>query len=267
MIVRDFSPIPYQGGKLPISDLIKAMLQYGFSWPAEMKSQDLVVLYLLRSLDNSHTLLRNVFLPDVEVTIPFILIGPTGVIVINPSPATGIYRAEDNTWATMNKRDDSFRPAKPNLIIRTTLLARAVKTILNEAGFPEMNVDGILILTDPSTHVDAIRPDVRVVLVDGLERFAVQLSTEAPTLDIDVRRKLIFAIENALEVGEQELPLPAEPAGRSLPQTLDTGFDQAVKPLRKKANFSRRQWLILGAFVVAEVVILLIFMLMIIITA
>jgi len=266
MFLRDFSPTPYQGGKLPITDLLQAILKNGFSWPTEMKSQDVVVRYLLHSLDNSYTLLRNVSLPGVEVMIPFILVGPTGITVINNSLASGIFRAQGNVWAVMDKRDGAFRPSKPNLVMRTILFTRAVETYLKEKNFAEIPVEGILVLTNPGTHVDTTRPDVRVVLVDGLERFSAHLSAEATIMDRERRYKLIKTIENSLDADKPE-PSPAETPGSALPQTLDSSFDQAVAPLRKKANFSRRQWLILGAFVVAEVVILVIFLLIIMFTA
>ena len=266
MILRDFSPIPYQGGKLPITDLLRAILQYGFSWPNEMKSQDKVVRYLNRTLDNSYTLLRNVSLPGLDITIPFILVGPSGVTILNDSPKEGVFRARENVWAMMDKRDGTFRPSKPNLITRTMLLTRAVDTYLHEKGFTEISSEGVLVLTNPGTHVDTDRPSTRVVLVDGLDRVGTQISGAPPVMDRERRYKLVQSIEIGREAVEAEAIPEAEP-GRALPQSLDSGFDQAVSPLRKRANFSRRQWIILGAFVIAEIIILLIFLFLIMSTA
>ncbi len=266
MIIRDFSPIPYQGGKLPFTDLLKAILNNGLSWPGEMKSQDIVVYHLMRSLDNSYTLLRNISLPGTDVTIPFILVGPPGVTVFNNSPASGIFRARENVWAVMDKRDGAFRSSKPNLLTRTTLLARAVDTYLKEKNFTEFSVDGVLVLTDPGTHVDTDRPAVRVVLIDGLDRFASQISATAPIMDRERRYKLTQTIELSRESDKTETPIET-PQTAALPQALDSSFDQAVKPLRRKAGFSRRQWLILGAFVIADVIILLVFLFLILTTA
>ena len=266
MIIRDFSPIPYQGGKLPITDLLKAILKYGWGWTADMQSQDIVVYYLMRTLDNSYTLLRNLSLPDTEVTIPFILVGPPGVTVFDNSPVSGIFRARENVWAVMNKRDGTFRPSKPNLVLRTTLITRAVDTYIVKKGFKEISVDGVLVLTDPGAHVDTDRPEVRVVLVDGLDRVASQISSLPPVMDRESRYRLIQAIELSRDA-EQPVPSAETPQSGALPQALDSSFDQAVRPLRKKAAFSRRQWMILGAFVIAEVIILLIFLFMIMLTA
>jgi len=266
MIVRDFSPIPYQGGALPITDLLKAVMKYGFGWPAEMKSQEIVTNHLSRSLDNSYTLLRNVSLSGAEFAIPLILVGFSGVTVINHSPARGIFRAQGNVWAVMDKRDGAFRPTSPNLVMRTSLFSRALETYLNGKNFTDIPVEGVLVLTDPGTHVDTTRPDARVVLLDGLKRFAAQISSAPPIMDRERRYKLTQAIEHGLDAGAPEKP-PTETSGRALPQTLDSSFDQALTPLRRKANFSRQQWLILGAFVAVEVIILVIFLFIIMFTA
>jgi hypothetical protein len=266
MITRDFSPIPYKGGDIPFQDLLQGILKNGFRWPTEMKSQEVVSTYLSRSLDNSYTLLCNVSLPGIEVIIPLILIGPPGITVINSSPAKGIYRASGNAWLMMSGRSGSFRPTKPNLVVRTLLFTRALETYLNENGFSEFPVDGVLVLTDPGIHVDTTAPDVRVVLVDGLDRFAAQFSESSPVVDLDRRRVFIGSIERGLERQRSEVT-PTQSSERKLSHTIDTGFDQAVKPLRRKLNFSRKQWFVLGAIVIAEVCLLVMFLIIIMITA
>jgi len=266
MIIREFSPIPYKGGKLPFQDLLQAILRNGLSWPAEMKSQDVVTSYLSRSLDNTYTLLRNVSLPDTEITIPLLLVGPTGVTVINNNPAKGIYRAQSNSWRIMSSRSGSFQDAKPNLVTRTILFTRAVETYLTEKNFSEIPVEGVLVLTNPGTHVDTTKPDVRIVLIDGLERLGAQIYNKDPIVDHDIRYNLIKSVERGYDSEELEIT-PSEPSSRELSQSIDTGFDQAISPMRRRINFSRRQWFMLGAFVIAEVVILVIFLIMIMTTA
>ena len=266
MIVRDLSPTPYEGGKMSFFERLHLMLKHGFSWPAEMKSQEVVIRHLLRSLDNSFTLLRNTPLPAPEVIVPLILIGPQGISAIYNSPAKGIVRTQGNSWSLMNSSSGKFQATKPNLITRTNLMALAVETFLREHGYSDIPIEGILVLTDPGTHVDAIRPNVRVVLSDGLERFATQLAGASPVMDRERRYKLIeIIVQRTTEI--EPGPKPESRPRSSLTQNIDTGFDQAIKPLRHKARFSTRQWLILGAFALAEVIILVIFLLIIMLTA
>lgn len=266
MIVRDYSPIPYQGGKISLADRTQAILKFGSNWPAEMKSQDIIIRYLLRTLDNSFTMLRNVPLPGTDLVISLILIGPPGITTIYNSPAKGVFRTQGGSWTSMNNRSGSFQPAKPNLIMRATLMARAVETYFRENGYPNIPVEGILAFTDPGTHVDTIRPEIRVVLVDALERFAAQLASDPQTIDQNQRFRLLEDLTSKLESTPEDIQADNTPH-TDFSHSLDAGFDQALKPIRKKANFSRRQWLILGAFVVAEVIVLVLFLIIIMFTA
>lgn len=265
MIVRDYSPIPYQGGKISLAERTQAILKFGSNWPAEMKSQDIIIRYLMRSLDNSFTILRNVPLPGTDLTISLILIGPPGVTVIYNSPAKGVFRTQGGSWTSMNNRSGSFQPAKPNLVMRSLLVARAVETYFRENGNPDISVDGILAFTDPGTHVDTIRPEIRVVLVDALERFAAQLASDPPTINQEQRFRLLEDLRASLESEPEEEQ--GEKPTSDISHSIDEGFDTALKPIRKKANFSKRQWLILGAFVAAEVIVLVLFLIIIMLTA
>jgi hypothetical protein len=265
MIVRDFSPIPYQGGKLSLSDRTQAIMKFGTNWPADMKSQDTLIRHLTKSLDNSFTILRNVWLPRAEVTVPLILIGPPGITVIYNSPAKGVFRTQGSSWAIMGGRG-SFQPSKPNMIMRATLMAGAVQTYLHENSYNDLSVDSVLTFTNPGTHVDAIRPDVRVVLIDALERFAAQLTGDPPILDQQRRFKLVEFLTEKLK-SQPEESQPNETPTSDISHSLDAGFDSALKPIRRKANFSKRQWLILGVFVIVEVIVLVLFLFIVLLTA
>ena len=82
MITRDLSPIPYSDGKISVAERAKAIMQYGSSWPADMKSQNVVERHLGRTLDNSHTLLRNIRISGADITVPLILISSQGITVL-----------------------------------------------------------------------------------------------------------------------------------------------------------------------------------------
>jgi hypothetical protein len=266
MIVRDFSPIPYQGGKLPLSDRLRGIFQFGFSWPAEMESQDMVVRILKRSLDNSHTLLRNVLLPEAEITIPFVLISPSGVSVIYNSPIKGVFRAKGNDWEAMDRRNGSFRVSTPNLVRRTNLMKLAVVTFLKGKGYPELPVEGVLVLTDPGTHVDTNKPEVRVILIDALARFGARLMSAEKVIRQEERYKIIRAFSSQLEAPKEAPSQGEKPTARPI-HSIEESFEQTLSPLQRTFNFSRRQWLVLAGFVLAEICILLIFLALILTTA
>ena len=125
MKVFDYSPIPFDGGKLSFQDRLKGIMQFGFTWVSEMKSQEVVIESLNRVLDNRFTLLRNIPIPDGGVTIPLVLLGSHGITVLYNSIVRGIYNAEGNSWKIMDNRLKDYKHSKPNIITRTSLITQA----------------------------------------------------------------------------------------------------------------------------------------------
>ncbi len=54
----------------------------------------------------------------------------------------------------------------------------------------------VLVFTNPSIHVDSVRPIVRVVLCDALERFIISISEAAPVISQDLALKAVNLITN-----------------------------------------------------------------------
>lgn len=162
-------------GEISMVNRVKATLKYGGGWTDEIEAQKSVVSVLDGVLDKNHILIRNVTPPGLEARIPFILIGPSGVYVIYVAHLTGTYRAKGDQWGTIS--GNTFKPSKPNLLTRTERMAKAIQVYLQRHGYADLTtVDGILLCTDPGIHVDSLRPIVRVIMRDALERFAVSLT-------------------------------------------------------------------------------------------
>jgi hypothetical protein len=233
-----------------------------------MESQEAVIRYLSRSLDRSYTLLCNITLPDLEITIPMILIGPSGITVIYNTPTQGVFRAEGDNWGVLDRRAGGYKPSKPNLVRRTSLMARAVETFVRNKIDTSISVDGVLVCTNVRTHVESRRPDVRVILIDAIERFAARLLEEPATIPTEKRHKIIRAFASHMEsTGEEAEVTEDAPPTKKVAESIDASFEQSAQPLQRTFNFSTRQWIVLGGFVLAEIVILLIFLVMIIMTA
>ena len=264
MKVIDYSSIPYKSGKLSFVERIKGILRFGFSWVAEMKSQEVIVGYLSRMLDSKFTLLRNITILDSNVPIPLVLIGPHGVTVIYNSAIKGVFRAKGETWNVMDNRARQFKPAKPNLIMRTILMSRAAGTFLNRIGLT-VKPDEVLVFTEIGAHVDTLRPAVRVVLVDALEGFGSRLMQARPIFEMEEVRSMVTTVIDYFEdEAEPDKTATSKPA---VSPPKESKFGQALDPIQKKLGLNRRQWLLLGGFVVAEVIILLIFLVVIMLTA
>jgi len=161
-------------GEISFLDRSKAMMKFGSGWIKEVEAQKQIISVLGKVLDKNFTILRNVIPPGLGANFPFILVGPPGVFVMYVTPLSGMFRAKGDQWGTIS--GNVFKNEKTNLLTRTERMARALQVFLQRQGYSAMtSVDPILLCSDPSIHVDTIRPIIRVVMRDALERFAISL--------------------------------------------------------------------------------------------
>jgi hypothetical protein len=266
MKILDYSPIPFDGGNLTFQMRMNGISRFGVKWVPEMKSQELVIASLNRALDVHFTLLRNVPIPGSKVIVPLVLFGLHGITVLNNNITKGLFRAEGDRWEVMDNRMKDFKTARPNLINRTENTTNAFKNFLTGIGF-ENEVDGILIFTDPGTHVNSNRPNVRIILMDAIERFAVSLMNRPQKMTMDQIRFLVEAITEALQPeeirGEEDRIVPYQ----QFADNVDSGFLRALAPIQRKMNFSRPQWLLLAVIALLDIVVLIGFVIFILLTA
>ncbi|MEN8172692.1 MAG: hypothetical protein ABFS03_07395 [Chloroflexota bacterium] len=267
MKVKDFSPIPYQGGQLSVTDRIKGVLKFGTLWDSEMKSQEIIIRYLSPGLDDSFMLFRNLLLPGFDIPMPLILVGLHGVTLIYNDAVKGIFRAEGSLWSQMSGPRGKYKKSKPNLILRVSMMARAIEMFLSGLGYDDLSVDGILVLTHPGTHLETIQPDIRIIRVDALSRLSDQLAGAESVLDRRKYRDLTEAMTVHLDPVEVEIIKPEPKVINPALLAADDNFNQAISPLQEIFKFTTAQWLLLGAIVLMEVVILVIFLLMIVTTS
>lgn len=225
MKIIDKTPFYNEKGELSLIDRGKAILEYGTTWMKEMEAQRSILPVFEKTLDKNFTLLRNVPLPELDMSIPFILAGPTGVYVMYVTHLTGMFRAKGDTWGTIT--GSTYKEEKPNLLVRTERMARAVQVYLQRQGFDMMlNVEAILLCADPSVHVDSLRPIIRVVMRDALERLAVSISQARVVMNPDAVQKVVNGILNP--PGPEEEAPAALPPAKAMPaeeQPLPVGED------------------------------------------
>jgi len=207
-------------GELSLVDRGKAAMKYGLSWIDETKAQAALVPVLDNILDKNYTLLRNVTLPGLDTSIPFILIGPPGIYVLYVTNLNGMFRAKGDQWGTIS--GSTFKPEKPNLLTRTERMARAVQVYMQRQKYADLmlTVEAVLLCSNPGIHVDSLRPVVRVVMRDALERFAVSLSQARITLSPEMVHDIANRITNP--------PKPAAPAPAPAPVPAPAGADMTA---------------------------------------
>lgn len=251
---------------------VKSALRLGRS-SQEVEAQDEVITVLQRILDNSYVLLRDVVLEGLEISIPLVLVGPTGIHVLNPDPTRGIYRAKDQNWEKMDDRQQQLKPTKPNLVRRTLLMARAVESFLQNHYEQVPEVEPVLVFTDPGTHVDSVRAAVRIVMADALERYVASVVQSdilldqsdvenvvellAPEPDLEAETEASEDIVDSFSLAEQE---DSHQSSRPFPG------EDLVAALNERMPFSARQWVILGIMVLVNIIILIVFVVMILTT-
>jgi hypothetical protein len=212
MKIIDHTPyFDTETGKISFFDRARAMLKFGSTWIREVEAQNEIMPVLGKVLDKNYTLLRNVTPPGLEASFPFILVGPTGVFVIYVTPIAGMYRAKGDQWGTIS--GNALKNEKPNLLTRTERMARAIQVFLQRQGYLSLtSVEAILLCSDLSVHVDSIRPIIRVVLRDALERFAISITQARVSLSPEAVQDVIGRILNPPKPPETpETPESPEP--------------------------------------------------------
>lgn len=251
-------------------------LRLGRGMGGELQAQETIISMLGRLLDNRFALVRNVELPDTQVIIPMLLIGPPGVKVLLPVGLRGVYRARLDEWEQLDELRQNFKPATPNLLIHAQQLEEAVQAFLKAHSYRPSSVEAVLIFTDPGVYVEMVKPAVRIVLIDALERFIAGLLQSPPYQDkgevqaiVDVFTRILEAPGEASPVPEQDVFSLVEERPRSKLPELVTRLprgDKAVSALNK-IPFTTRQWYLLGCLLIVNIVILLAFVVFILISS
>jgi hypothetical protein len=259
----------------PLDDLVST-LRFGKTWSTDMHAQASVIALLDKSLDNRYIMLRNVQLEGLDIPIPLVLVGPTGVRVLYPSASRGVYRAKGEIWEQMDDRSRMYRAAAPNLLTRTELMARAVAAFLTSREVPLPEIEPILMFSDPGTHVESVRPSVRIVLVDGLERFIGGMLQSRSYLDKIEVQKIVDLLTRLSGIDPDASPYPERDAfsfsDEDKPSRLSTLTDslprgEGVVSSLNKIPFSNRQWGLLGCMAVFNILLLVAFVILILLTS
>lgn len=230
MKIIDKTPLLDEKGQLGLIGRIQGILRYGLSWPAELEAQQKVIVQLDRVLEKGFVLIRNFTLPNSEIVIPMILLGPGGVTVLYITTVKGFFEAKGDQWNTViNGRP---QPASVNLLNRVVRYARAVQVYLERQKVDmSAQVEAVLIAADPGAHIESMRPTARVVMSDAIKQFGTSLLQARPVWRSDIVYTLADRIvdphplEKATAVVSQ---LPAEQnSATARAQAIFNASDQA----------------------------------------
>lgn len=280
MRIVDRSPFRDENGVINLENKVKGVLQNGFKWLGQASAMEKATQLLERSLDRDHVLLRETTLPGTTITIPMILISPQGTRVILPTSLGGNFRARGTEWQVFDGRARQFKNARPNIIEEGLLYSQSLLRFLERQGFPLPEIETVLLFTDPRTHVDSIRPEVRVVLTDAVDHFVNNMLKNDPIMDqediLAVRDAILEtqklaaqqAQQEAAGLGEEEHELApaAWPTHEPLAEESQPAFEQPpeeilpfqVPKFIQNMGMTSQQWVIIGLMAFIELVVLIV---------
>ena len=244
MKIIDQSPFRAEDGSSSLENRLRGIWKHGLSWDRDRKAEDSFIAHLQKGLDNKYTMVRSATLPDLEVPIPLVLAGPPGIYVIVATALKGIYKAKEEVWAVMDANSRRFKPARPNLVKRALLMAKAIENYLSEEFQDLPEVSPVLFLAQPGIHVDAENPAVRLVRVDAADRYVLGLAQSPFALDPTEVKRISDALTRPLPEKEQ--------AGVSI-------LDDTSMATIGSISLQRRQWLLIGLMGIIEIFLLVAF--------
>jgi len=190
MKIIDKTPLQDANGNIGLIARVQGTLKYGLSWFAELEAQKIVIAQLDRVLEKGFVLIRNLTLPNSDIVIPIVLIGPGGVWVIYVTSVKGNYEAKGDQWNVVNN-DGKALPASINYMSRVVQLTNVFQKYLKIQKVEMPNpVEPVLIAADPGAQIDSVRPMARVLRGDAIKQFAGSLLQARPVWRIDFVHEL-----------------------------------------------------------------------------
>jgi hypothetical protein len=237
----------------------------GSSQLNETKAQNSLIANLGRLLDNRHVLLRSVRLEGLNSPIPMTLVGPTGIFVFHPSALKGLFRVRDNTWEKLDENTQKYQSHSPNLPETVHEMAERLLAHLRSHEFNIETVEAVLYFPDPGFHVDTIRPMVRILPADALDRFLTGLLQSPPVLSAERVQRIAILLEGE-KAPAPEMILRADRADafsfrEDEDEKAKTKKPKAARPegppLLDRIPLTNRQLAILGGMLFVTVMLLL----------
>jgi hypothetical protein len=216
MKIADRTPFRSESGEIDILGRAQGTLKYGLSWYSRLQAQDIVIAVFSKVLGPNYVLLRNVTLPNTDIDLPLVLIGPPGIYLINVLHENGVYKARDEEWGKVS--GEKFVPAGINQVQRTIKFGRVLQIYLDREGYKgTLVVDPILMAADPGMHIESVRPALRIVMSDALERFAISMNQARSILSFDAIKTIAQLIVNGATHETSTAPFTEVPPTQASP--------------------------------------------------
>ncbi len=264
-LIEPTKKVAGKGGVQKIAGQVNAL--FSFRKPGE-QAEDAIIARFLRGLDNRFIMLRNLPIEGSKESFPPIIIGPTGLVVLNLNAAGGYFRAKEESWWEMNATTQRFGPGRPNLIIQTEEYGQKLAAVLDRHQKAHPPVVPILIFVNPGVHVETSNPVIRVVRMDGVDSLISDLLSSEEVLppnEIDYLSDVLEVMAKPekttpLGVGEdffgRDLLGPEQKTTFKLP-SFKIPTKLSLPAIEEKFKFTSRQWFVIELLMVLTIVALL----------
>jgi hypothetical protein len=272
MKVIDLGPTPPKGNSFKaVVYQLQNTVGDALGLNQEIKAQDAFITQMGKGLNNRFTLIRNFRIEEPDIPIPLILIGPTGLFVIHTSTIKGVFQAKNETWS-IGSKTNKYVPSRPNLITRTSLMTRAVDAYLKNQNQTITDIQGVLFFFNPGTHVDAQRPAVRIVLMDGVDRFVTSILQGELHYEREDVQNIIGALTGTggpqkVEPPSLDEPVEVKPEARSAEPQRDPLLAKNIDVVSRRFPLTNQQWILLAIMALVEIVILVAFIIIVLTTS
>jgi hypothetical protein len=184
MKIIDKTPLLDEKGDLGVTQRIQGMFQFGFNWPNELQAQKAIITFFDRQLEKGYTLIRNMPLGQSGIVVPMILLGPTGIHVIQIAHERGRYEIRGDTWNVAS--GEKYKPAPVNVVQQTIRMANAVQAFIERQGVKlPVSPEPVLIAGEPGLHIESVRPAIKTMMIDGIKSFVSGLATGKAVLSAE----------------------------------------------------------------------------------
>lgn len=213
MKIIDQTPLVDEKGEQSFTQRLQSMLKFGFTWQTQLAAQKAIISYFDRQLEKGYTLIRNCTLGQSDIMVPIILLGPTGVYVIQITIERGRYEVNGDSWNIAS--GDGYKPAPVNLVKGTMRMANAVKAFIERQGVKvPVPVEPVLIAGDPGLHIESVRPAIKVLMIDGIKSYVSSLASGRAVISNEMIHELSERIVNP-RPPRKSTPTPAAPKPRA----------------------------------------------------
>jgi hypothetical protein len=241
MKILDKTPFQNERGQFDLMGRAQATIRFGFNWFKDLEAQKSVIAQLERTLEKGFVLIRNFTIPDIEAVIPITLVGPGGIYVIQVTNAKGQFEAKGDQWNVVSY--GRGLPARENLLISVARYAQALQIYLTRQKIQiPAPIEAILIAANPGAHVDSLRPIVRVVMSDAINKFAATLAQARPVWQSvsahDIAERIVSPLPPASPEAQAPQMAAAPPAqGPETPQRTPSRASAIFNASDKAAPF------------------------------